>query len=270
MKIVTDSSVMFTVEEGARRGMEVLPLAVTIDDETWLEYEGISAPEFLARVREGALPKSSCPPPQMTLSAYDTDEEIVHLAMAEGLSGSYNVACGLKEQAPHPERIEVVNTKTLCVPHRILALSAVQMAKVCESAKEVARQLQPMIDSARSYLLPEDFDYLRRGGRLTPLAAKFAHLVKAAPVMHQTDDGTRLERLTIARNFKKGVNAVIEDMKEHGVGENCFLSVSHADNLDDASWAIDRMENAFPKNRVGIFDLGPAFITQGGPHCVAI
>ena len=38
MKIVTDSSVMFSVEDGAQRGMTVLPLVVTIDGQTWLEY----------------------------------------------------------------------------------------------------------------------------------------------------------------------------------------------------------------------------------------
>ena len=113
MKIVTDSSVMFSVEDGARRGMTVLPLVVAIDGQTWLEYEDISAEEFLAKVRAGALPQSASPPPALTLAAYDTDDEVIHLAMADGLSGAYEVACGLVKQARHPERVQVVNTRTL-------------------------------------------------------------------------------------------------------------------------------------------------------------
>ena len=89
MKIVTDSSVMFSMEEGARRGMAVLPLVVAIDGQSWLEYEDVSAEEFLAKVRAGALPQSASPPPALTLKAYDTDEEVIHLAMADGLSGAY-------------------------------------------------------------------------------------------------------------------------------------------------------------------------------------
>ncbi len=270
MKIVADSSVMLSVEQGAECGMDILPLAVTIDGRSWLEYEDITSEEFLALVRSGAMPQSSSPPPNLTLAAYDTDEEVLHLTMADGLSGAYEVACGLKAQAPHPERVCVLNSRTLCVPHRILALCAVELAKRCEHVVEVVSHLKPLIDSARSYLIPEDFDYLRRGGRLTPLAATFAHLVKAAPVMHQTEDGTRLERLTIARSFKKGVDAVIADLKGRGVGEGFYLSVSHADNAADASWAAKRLEAAFPANRVGVFELGPAFITQGGPLCIAI
>ncbi len=270
MRIVADSSVMYSIEQGAARGMKILPLAVTIDNETWLEYEEITTEDFLARVRAGAMPQSSCPPPHLTLEAYDTEEEVLHITMADGLSGAYGVAHGLAKQAPHPERVHVVNSATLCAPHRALALAAVELAKRCEHAADVIERLRPMIASAHSFLLPEDFEYLRRGGRLTPLAAKFAHLVKAAPVMCQTDDGTRLERLAIARSFKKGVEAVVSELEKRGVGEGHFISVSHADNPEGAGWAMDRLKAAFSGCRFGIYDLGPAFITQGGPACIAI
>lgn len=270
MRIVADSSVMYSIEQGAACGMKILPLAVTIDNETWLEYEEITTEDFLARVRAGAMPQSSCPPPHLTLEAYDTEEEVLHITMADGLSGAYGVAHGLAKQAPHPERVHVVNSATLCAPHRALALAAVELAKRCEHAADVIERLRPMIASAHSFLLPEDFEYLRRGGRLTPLAAKFAHLVKAAPVMCQTDDGTRLERLAIARSFKKGVEAVVAELEKRGVGEGHFISVSHADNPEGAGWAMDRLKAAFSGCRFGIYDLGPAFITQGGPACIAI
>lgn len=141
MKIVTDSSVMFSVEEGARRGMAVLPLVVTIDGQSWLEYEDVSAEEFLAKVRAGALPQSASPPPALTLKAYDTDEEVIHLAMADGLSGAYEVACGLVKQARRPDRVHVVNTRTLCVPHRVLACTAVRLAEQGADARAVLETL---------------------------------------------------------------------------------------------------------------------------------
>ena len=219
MKIVTDSSVMFSMEEGARRGMAVLPLVVTIDGQSWLEYEDVSAEEFLAKVRAGALPQSASPPPALTLKAYDTDEEVIHLAMADGLSGAYEVACGLVKQARRPDRVHVVNTRTLCVPHRVLACTAVRLAEQGTDARAILETLHAQIATAHSYLIPEDFDYLRRGGRLTPLAATFAHLVKAFPVMKQTDDGTRLEKMKVARSFAKAVNAIADDLDGSGAGD---------------------------------------------------
>lgn len=270
MKIVTDSSVMLSVGEGAQRGMTVLPLVVTVDGRTWLEYEDITAEEFLALVKAGALPQSASPPPSLTLDAYDTDEEIVHLAMADGLSGAYEVACSLSKQARRPELVHVVNTQTLCVPHRALALAAVRMAEQGLDARAVLGALHAMIETTHSYLLPEDFDYLRRGGRLTPLAAKFAHLVRAFPVMKQTNDGTRLEKMKVARSFAKAVNAIADDLEACGVGDGFFVGVSHADNFAQATEASRMLTERFPGCRHGVFELGPAFVTQGGPGCLAI
>ena len=270
MKIVTDSSVMYSIAEGAERGIEVLPLSVAIEGETWLEYEDISADQFIEKVREGGVPTSSCPPVGMVLEAYETDEDVVHIAMAEGLSGAYNVAAGLVDQARHPERVHVINSKTLCVPHRLMALGAVEMRKNGASTEEIVAKMHEMAETAFSYLIPKDFDFLRRGGRLTPMAAKFAAMLKAVPVMRQTVDGKRIERLKITRSLSKGLAAVMEDMKARGVGEGHYISVSHADNLPAAQQAIEVIKEHFPKCECGIFNLGPAFITQGGPGCFAI
>ena len=147
----------------------------------------------------------------------------------------------------------MLNTRALCVPHRALACYAVQLGGQGLGAEEVVGRLGAMMGTTRSCLIPEDFDYLRRGGRLTPLAAKFAHLVKAFPVMEQTDDGRRLGKLAIARSFKKAIAAVAADFEGRGVGEGYYVSVSH-----------------LPGCRFGLFELGPAFITQGGPSCIAV
>lgn len=270
MKIVTDSSVMFSIEEGVRHGITVLPLTVSIGDESWLEYEEISAQDFLKRVRAGGVPKSSSPPPSLILEAYDTDEEILHIAMADGLSGAYEVARGLKDQARHPQHVHVLNSKTLCVPHRMLALYAVQLRDQNFKMNEILEKLRDKMESAYSYLIPEDFDFLRRGGRLTPLAAKAATLLKAVPVMFQTEDGTRLEKLTITRAFGKSIDAILHDLEKRGIDETSFIGISHADNVEQAHIALSKIVDRFPQCKNGIFDLGPAFITQGGPSCIAI
>lgn len=270
MKIVTDSSIMFSVAEGAKLGVEVLPLSVAIEGETWLEYEDISAAEFIEKVRAGGVPTSSCPPVGLTLEAYDTDEDVIHIAMAEGLSGAYNVALGLVDQARHPERVHVINSKTLCVPHRIMMFAALKMRADGLDTASIVEKMKAMADTARSYLVPEDFDFLRRGGRLTPMAAKFASMLKAVPVMRQTDDGKRIERLKIARSLPKGLVAIMEDLKERGVGEGHYISVAHADNPNAAKQAIEAIKEHFPTCQCGSFNLGPAFITQGGPSCFAI
>ncbi|MEG0095963.1 MAG: DegV family protein, partial [Raoultibacter sp.] len=201
---------------------------------------------------------------------YDTEDEVLHIAMADGLSGAYHMASSLIPQAAHPEKVHVINATTLCVPQRALVYRAKELADSNFGAKAAIEKLKPMIESSYSYLIPNDFGFLRRGGRLTPVAAAFAGLLKAVPVMVQTADRLRLERLSISRSLSKALKSVIHDCKKRGIKESYFISVSHADNLEGARAALQQIKESFPNCRHGLFNLGPAFITQGGPGCIAI
>lgn len=270
MRIISDTCTLLSVAEGAEFGLTILPLTVSIYGETWLEYEQISSEEFLAKVRAGATPTSSSPPPALILDAWDTDEEILHISVAEGLSGTYEVAVGLRSQAKHPERVHVLNSQTLCTPQRIIALCAVHFAQQDLGIEELIHRLEPMIASTHSYLIPKDYDFLRRGGRLTPLAAKIMGLMKAIPVVRQTEDGKQLERFTVTRKFKAAIDAICNDLEKQGIGENYYIGISHAGNEEDAELARVRISEHFPQCRTGVFELSPVFITQGGPDCVSI
>ena len=46
--------------------------------------------------------------------------------------------------------------------------------------------------------------------------------------------------------------------------------MSHARALSDAENAVRLLKEAFPKVEIQILDLGAAFVTQGGPQCVAL
>ena len=49
-----------------------------------------------------------------------------------------------------------------------------------------------------------------------------------------------------------------------------ILYISHADALDDAKKIMAQIKEIFTEVEVHILDLGAAFVTQGGPKCVAI
>ena len=46
--------------------------------------------------------------------------------------------------------------------------------------------------------------------------------------------------------------------------------MSHARAKDDALKAIELLKEAFGDLDIRLLDLGAAFVTQGGPQCVAI
>ena len=116
IRIVTDSSTLYSVSQGKTKGINIAPLSVTIDNRTYKEFEEIQSKEFVEIIKEGHLPMSSQPSIGDVLEIYNSypDDEIINITMADGLSGTYNSACVAKEMAENSKRIEVINSGTLC------------------------------------------------------------------------------------------------------------------------------------------------------------
>lgn len=271
VQIITDSSTLFTMEEGREMGIEVLPLCVTVG-----EIEGrdchMSMDAFYGEIAKGHNPTSSQPPIGEVMEAYEKypDAEIINIAMADGLSGTYQSACGAKESVDNCDNITVFNTKTLCGPHRYMVQKAVQMKNEGKTAKEILAWLEYAKEHQKSFLIPQDFDFLRRGGRLTPMAATFASVLNLRAIMTQTPDGCRLDKFGMKRSMKLAIKAVVDHLEEVKVDARHIVYVSHARAEEDAKKAVAMIKERFADVQVELLELGAAFVTQGGPQCVAI
>lgn len=158
----------------------------------------------------------------------------------------------------------------MCGPHRYMVEQAQKMKEEGCSAKEIIAWVEQAIETAESFLIPQDFDFLRRGGRLTPMAATFGSVLKLKPIMTQTSDGKRLDKFGVKRTMKAAVGAVIDHLKKKQIDNRYIVYVSHADAIEDAKKAIVQIKEALGDVEVQMLDLGAAFVTQGGPKCVAI
>ena len=271
VQIITDSSVLYTREDAKAAGFEAVPLCVTAGD-----FEGrdmnIDMDKFYAKIAEGNNPTSSQPPVGEVVDAYEEykDADIINISMADGLSGTYQSACMAKGMIEDNDRITVINSKTLCGPHRYMVETAQKMKEAGCSAKEIIDWVNAATEKHESFLIPQDFDFLRRGGRLTPMAATLGSILKLKPIMTQTPDGMKLDKFAVKRTMKAAVKEVLDHMKEKGVGEGYIVYISHARALKDAEYVKEQVKATLPGAEICMLELGAAFVTQGGPLCVAI
>ena len=272
VRIVSDTSTLYSTAQAIEAGFRVSPLSVTIAGNSYKEFEEISSEEFVGIINQGNLPVSSQPSIGDVVAMYEQypDDEILNISMAMGLSGTYQSAVSAAEIAGGGERIRVINSRTLCGPHRYLVEKAVELAKNNHSMDEIRAFVEKKMDTAKSYLMPADFDYLRRGGRLSPLVSHVGKVAGLAPAMTQTEDGTRLIVAGIKRGFANAIKFVAASLQERGVGKGWLVSVSHAAAQDKAEQAVKILQAVMPEARFEILPLSPAFITQGGPGCVAV
>ena len=126
------------------------------------------------------------------------------------------------------------------------------------------------LEQCQSFLIPDDFDYLKRGGRLSPLAATLGGLIKIKPIVTQTEGSQNLEKFGFKRTWKNALKEIINKMIENGVTDKHKIYVSHAENEEVAQLAVQQIKESIENSDIKVLELSPVMITQGGPGCVAI
>ncbi|MGG7058840.1 DegV family protein [Clostridium tertium] len=272
IKIISDSSTLYSIKEGQANNVDISPLVVTINDKTYMEYEEICSEEFIDLIDKGYIPKSSQPPIGYVVDLYNKypEDEIINISMADGLSGTYSSACMAKNMDNNPNRIEVINSKTLCGPQRYLVDLAVKLVDNGYSKDEIVTEINKYIELSESFLIPHDFDFLVRGGRISSLVGKIGNAIKLVPVMTLSEDGKSLTKFTAKRTFKKAIKKITDYFIENNIDNSYKVYISHASNIELALGAKNIILENIANIDVEIRELGPVFITQGGPGCIAI
>lgn len=271
MRIIADTATLFAPCEGAEQNMTIIPVCVTINDRTYKDYEEISAEAFLQMIEAGGIPTSSQPAVGDMLEVYESaDEEMLVLTVGDGLSGAYQTAVGARNCAEKKERIHVVNSKTLAGPLRYLAKKAVALKNCGLDMERIKEELAVSIESSVSFVIPEDFAFLKRSGRLTSITAKVGGALKLLPVLTQTEDKTRIKPIAVKRCWRAAVDVIIQKLQAMGVGRDYLISVCHAGTPEKAEAVLKQIKSAFPASETEILALSPALITHGGPGCIVV
>ena len=270
VQIVTDSSVLYTEEEAKAAGFDVIPLCVSVGDIDGRDLQ-IDMEEFYGRIGKGEIPRSSQPPIGDVVEVYEKyqDADVLNICVADGLSGTYHGALSARDMVENRERITVFNSRTLCGPHRYMVEKAQKMKEEGKGIHEILEWLKSAAEKTESFLIPQDFGFLKRGGRLTPVAAALGSVLKLKPVMRLTEDGTRLDKFFVKRTMSAAVSGIMDHMKKKGIDGRYILYIVHAAAPKEAGAIREMIEAAFNGIEIQMMDLSPVFVAQGGPGCVS-
>lgn len=271
VQIVTDSSVLYTEEEAKAAGFDVVPLCVSVGDMDGRDLQ-INMEEFYGRIGKGEIPRSSQPPIGDVVEVYEKyqDADVLNICVADGLSGTYHGALSARDMVENRDRITVFNSRTLCGPHRYMVEKAQKMKEEGKGIPKILEWLKSAAEKTESFLIPQDFGFLKRGGRLTPVAAALGSVLKLKPVMRLTEDGTRLDKFFVKRTMSAAVSGIMDHMKKKGIDGRYLLYIVHAAAPKEAGAIREMIEAEFKGIQIQMMDLSPVFVAQGGPGCVAI
>ena len=275
--IITDSNSGITQEEGKQLGIRIVPMPFMINGEEYLEDITLTQQEFYAKLGEGSDISTSQPSPESIMALWDEVleeyDEIVHIPMSSGLSGSCQTAMMLAED--YDGKVEVVNNQRISVTQRQSALDAKELAAKGMCAAEIKEKLEAVKFDSSIYITLDTLKYLKKGGRITPAAAALGTLLRLKPVL--TVQGEKLDAFAKARTMKQAksimVAAITKDLEERfgdRTGKNVHLAVAHTDNQEEADEFAKELRELFPATgEIGIAPLSLSVSCHIGPGSLA-
>ena len=276
--IVTDSNSGITQKQSKELGISVLPMPFMIKDETYYEDISLSVDEFYQKLGENADIKTSQPSPDSILKLWDEllqeHDEIIHIPMSSGLSGSCQTATMLADD--YDGKVQVVNNQRISVTQRQSALDALELAKTGKTAAEIKEILENDKFNSSIYIMVDSLQYLKKGGRITPAAAALGTLLRLKPVLQI--QGEKLDAFAKARTVSQAktimLNAIKNDIENRFGGiskENqIWIQIAHTNNETAAEDLKEELQKEFPDYSIYVDHLSLSVACHIGPGSLAI
>lgn len=272
--ILTDSGSAMSVEEAAQNGLFLLPLQVIDGEHAYQDGIDITTEALYDILRQKHTPKTSMPLGYVieeTLqkikdAGYD---EIVSVPLSSGLSSTYNTIQIMAEEVGI--KLTHIENYTTCDLQGHDALLAKQLADEGKNGAEIAAALKPIIATSGTIILPNDIQHLKRGGRLTPLAAAAASLLKIKPVLI-IDPSTKgkIDVFDKVRTEKKAATLAVDTISEKLKDKEGYVYVIHSDCLEKAEQIKEALQERNAKLTIRIHTISAVIAAHTGLDCIAI
>ena len=233
--------------------------------------------EYFQKMREGMAPVTSLLPTAVYLEYFEPilaeGKDILFIAFSSKMSATLNNVYTAREELleKYPDRkIVVVDTMSISAPMSLLLHRAYKMYTEGKTAEEIAAWLEANKLRAHAWFTVDDLKYLKRGGRISAIAATMGTILDLKPVIVLNQAGSMVAVDKI-RGRKAALRFLADKTAEFIENpEEQELIILHADAMEDA----DRLE-ALIRERVPQIGsivkqfVGPVIGAHCGPGTVA-
>lgn len=273
--IMTDTNSGINKKEADELGIFLLPMPVIVKDKTYLEGIDISLGEMYEMMEDGIETSTSQPSPGSLMEMWDDIleeyDEVVHIPMTSGLSGSCENARGLARG--YKGRVIVVDNHRISVPQRESVLEAKKMADMGKNGQEIAEYLEESGKDSSIYITVSDLKYLQRSGRLGSTSAFLGSLLNIKPIL--TIQGEKIDAFAKCRGIKlcerkmiealeNDINVRFKDVPKENLQVVVAGTLKEQDEIDEWTKAV---QEAFPYSRVYYNALPCSILSHAGPGC---
>lgn len=261
-------------------GISLLEFDYVLEGGTFSDdlFQTTTPQAFYDAMRKGAKPTTSQLSMQTLSDAFTEMAKegtpTVFLSFTSGLSGSYDIACIVRDQIKeaYPDfELHVVDTLLPSIAEGLFVFEAIKQWERDLSARELAEWAEEAKHFVDCQFMVEDLDALRRGGRIPGSVAVAGAALDVKPLLTVDADG-KLALCGVARGRKKGLRQLAEyyaknaEPNEYGN----YVVIGSADAPKD----LQRLHELLEKENEGILlietSIGPVIGAHVGPGMVAV
>lgn len=276
--IFTDSCCDIKPELLQQWGVPYANMTFSFDGED-KEYIGtdISNHDFYDRMRQGAHARTAAINADTFARAFtpilEEGKDILYVAFSSGLSTTVNsahmAADDLKESYPD-RKIVIVDTLAASAGGGLMVYMAIAKKNQGATIEENAAYMESLVPQHCIWFTVDDLEYLKRGGRVSPLVAFAGGVLGIKPILQMDEEG-HLVKVSTARGRKKAIEALAEKYAELSYEEkNTPIFISHAEAENDAKQLADILKQRHGAEVTLITEIGPVIGSHAGPGTIAL
>lgn len=272
IRIVTDSTVDMPKEKIKEFDIEIVPLSVTIDGESYLDGVDITSREFIERLPNTTdIPKTSQPAVGTFVELYDKLDadgyDIISIHMTSGMSGTYSSAKSASELTK--ANVTVIDSQFISQALSFQVEEAAKMVQQGKSKDEIVEYLNEVRKNTSLYIMVDTLEYLSKGGRIGRGKALIGSLLKIKPVASLADGVyTPVNKV---RTHSQFIKYIVQQYEEETKGKVVAgIGIAHAAARELADKVLDALSEVNPCDRTNIVDTTPVISTHTGPGAIAV
>ncbi len=277
--VVTDSNSGITQAQAKEMGITVLPMPFMIDGETYYEDITLTQEQFYQRLKDNSDISTSQPTPDSIMKLWDEllkeYDQIVHIPMSAGLSGSCATAMMLAGEDEYEGNVFVVDNHRISVTQYQSVKDAMMLADMGMDGAQIKKRLEETAADSVIFVTVDTLKYLKKGGRITPAAAALGTLLRIKPLLIIL--GEKLDSFAKARTMKQAktlmMNAIQKELDERlhdSECKDCHLAIAHSDNEEAALEFKKEVEERFPDADIYLAPLSLSIACHIGPGSLAL
>ena len=273
--IVTDTTSAMNKEIAAAHGIELISLSVIVDGQEYKYQVDISTEQLYDYLKDGKTPSTSQPNTgylieKMEAWQKENYEAIIVVTCSADLSGTNN-GFHLAKDTVGLDNVYIYDSRQVGAPVMDMAIRAKQLADEGKDVDEIFKVLEEKTKHSFSFLYPDNFDQLSRSGRLSPMAARMASMLKIKALLCLDEQGKSVDKYSMSRTEVKVLKAITDKFHELGVNaEKYKIYISHADNIVFAKKSKLLLQTTFHGIEVEINNLPAVLTCHGGLACCAL